>query len=235
MPLNLDEAARMLGVSSGTVSRWAREGVLGVRRPSGEFRFETAQLRRWARSQGLKINDLHSVPIKGSWPAADTPGSAAESSQPLTMALSRGGSVDQLDCETQEDVLRALVAAAPLPTTTDRNHLLEQLFQRENLSSTGLGHGVALPHPRTPSAAFSPEAMVVLGQLREPMDWDALDGEPVHTVLLLLNPSPEVHLKVLSRLAFLLREDRFQALLSERADFAEILALAAELEPTEPS
>jgi PTS system nitrogen regulatory IIA component len=163
-----------------------------------------------------------------------TPESAADAkAQPLTFAMSRGGGVVGLSGETPEEVLGALVGAAPLPPEVDRQSLLEQLFQRENLASTGLGRGVALPHPRTPSPNFSPEPMVVLGQLAQPMDWQALDGESVHTVLLLLNPTPDIHLKILSRLAFLLRKEQFQSLLVGQADFAEILAMVASMEPME--
>jgi PTS system nitrogen regulatory IIA component len=147
--------------------------------------------------------------------------------------MSRGGGVEGLSGETPKEVLGALIDAAPLPLEVDRRSLLEQLFQRENLASTGLGHGVALPHPRTPSPEFSPEPMVILGQLVQPMDWRALDGEPVHTVLLLLNPSPDIHLKILSRLAFLLREERFHSLLATQAGFAEILVMVASMEPVE--
>ncbi|NQU48606.1 MAG: PTS sugar transporter subunit IIA [Planctomycetes bacterium] len=234
MPLSLDEAAKMLGVSSGTVRRWAREGLLGVRRPSGGFRFETSQLRRWARSQGLRIHDVSSVPVRGSWPALSPPASDAESNaQPLTFALSRGGVVEIDQASTSREVMREMVNKAPLAPEVDREDLFDQLLQREGLTSTGLGDGVALPHPRQPSAEFSAQPMVVLAQLKPAIDWRALDGKPVHSVLLLLNPSPNVHLKILSRLAFLLRDAEFQQLLEDQADFDKILAAVATKEPVD--
>jgi nitrogen PTS system EIIA component len=234
MPLSLDEAAKMLGVSSGTVRRWAREGLLGVRRPTGGFRFETSQLRRWARSQGLRIHDISSVPVRGSWPVVSTPASDAESkAQPLTIALSRGGVVEIGKASDSFEVMREMVLKAPLAPEVDREDLFDQLLQREGLTSTGLGDGVALPHPRKPSAQFAPEPMVVLAQLKPALDWRALDGKPVHSVLLLLNPSPEVHLKILSRLAFLLRDPEFQQLLASHAGFDQILATVATKEPVD--
>lgn len=234
MPLTLDEAAKMLGVSTGTVRRWAREGLLGVRRQTGEFRFETSQLRTWARSQGLRIHDISSVPVRGSWPVVSTPASSAEANaQPLTFALSRGGGIDGIVGSTPHEVLAQMVELLPLPPDVDRDALLDQLQQREGLTSTGLGDGVALPHPRKPSPQFSPEPFVALAHLPTAVDWNALDGKPVHTVLMLLNPSPEVHLKILSRLAFLLRDSEFQQLLADAADFDKILAVVAAKEPVD--
>ncbi len=234
MPLTLDEAAKMLGVSTGTVRRWAREGLLGVRRPTGEFRFETAQLRTWARSQGLRIHDISSVPVRGSWPVVSTPATSAEAkAQPLTFALSRGGGLQGICGASAHEVLSQMVEQAPLQPEVDREQLLDQLMQREGLTSTGLGDGVALPHPRKPSPEFSPEPFVAWAHLEQPVDWKALDGQPVHTVLLLLNPTPDVHLKILSRLAFLLRDPEFQQLLADNADFDQVLATVAAKEPVD--
>lgn len=234
MPLTLDEAAKMLGVSTGTVRRWAREGLLGVRRQTGEFRFETAQLRSWARSQGLRIHDISSVPVRGSWPVVSTPETSAEAkAQPLTFALDLGGCIEGVTGSTPQAVLEQMVELAPLQPDVDRDQLLDQLLQREALTSTGLGDGVALPHPRKPSPLFSPEPFVALAHLPEAVDWNALDGKPVHTVLLLLNPNPEVHLKILSRLAFLLRDPDFQQLLATRVEFDRILTEVATKEPVD--
>ena len=62
------------------------------------------------------------------------------------------------------------------------------------------------------------------------MPWKALDGEAVHTVLLLLNPYPQAHLTVLSRVAFLLRQEAFIKALRERADAETLRRLVASLE-----
>jgi PTS system nitrogen regulatory IIA component len=127
--------------------------------------------------------------------------------------------------------LRALAAAAPLAPGADREALVAQLEAREQLASTGLGAGVALPHPRTPSRDFVAEPVIVIGLLAQPVDWRALDGAPVRTAILLVSPTPQAHLQVLSRLAFLLREPRFAQALAAGARPEEILRLASLLEP----
>ena len=228
MALNLDDAARLLSVSPATLRRWAREGQLGVLRPSGDYRFDENELRSWARSHGLRLREGRASG-KAAWPTAGA--APASEEQPLTLALARGGDFSGDSAEDRDALLHAMVAEVPLTEGADRTKLLSQLLEREALTSTGLGEGFAVPHPRTPSTAFTEEPIVMLCLPRPALDWGALDGQPVHAVFLLVNPTPAAHLKVLSRLAFVLRDASFAALLSDGAGFEEVLTAAAQLEP----
>ncbi len=230
MPLDLEDTAHLLGVSPETVRRWARQGRLGVLRDDRGFEVELNELRRWAQGHGLKLRE----PTRPSTPAAGKlPGETEDLGPPLSAAVARGIVVQDLPSASPADLLRALVEAAPLAEEADREELLRQLLAREELSSTALGGGVALPHPRTPSPAFSPHPLVVVGFPSRPLDWGALDGEPVHAVFLLLNPGPREHLRVLSRLALLLRDPGFLEALRHRPSHEELRVLVAEREPEE--
>ncbi|MCH2101379.1 MAG: PTS sugar transporter subunit IIA [Planctomycetes bacterium] len=225
MALNLDDAARLLGVSPATLRRWAREGQLGVLRPSGDYRFDESELRTWARSNGLRLRE---GAAGGRYSVSST---GASGEQPLTLALCQGGVLEQSEAGNRDALLRAMVETVPLDAGADRPALLAQLLAREELASTGLGEGIAVPHPRTPSSAYREDPVVMLALPVSPVDWESLDGQAVHAAFLLINPAPEVHLKILSRLAFVLRDPGFQSLLRKGADFAEILTAAARLEP----
>lgn len=221
MPLDLQQAAKMLGVSPATVRRWARQGRLGVMRPSGEFRFEEAELGRWARNQGLSI---------GVGKSTAAPLSVDQEMQPLVAAVSRGHILHKVPGVSAGEVLSNLVELAPLDESCDRLALLEQLQGREALASTALGHGIALPHPRTPSKTFVQKPMVVIAMLDGVADWKALDDAPVHTAILLLSPSPKEHLGVLSRIAYLMRNESFVDGLRNHAPAEELMTLMAKLE-----
>lgn len=222
MEIGIAEAAQRLGVSAETVERWARQGRLGVLRPSGEFRVGEQELREWAERQGLRLRSA-AAPAAAPPPLDELP--------PLQAALRRGRVVHALEGTSVAEILGALTRAAPLADGVDRAALLAQLEAREAMASTGLGGGVALPHPRTPSREFVPHPLIVIGLLARPVDWRSIDGHPVHTAILLVSPTPQAHLQVLSRLAFLLREPRFAEALAHGADAAEIERLAALLEP----
>ena len=94
-----------------------------------------------------------------------------------------------------------------------RSDLLGDVLERERIASTGLGHGVALPHPRKPRPdLFRDPVLSVLFPVR-PLDWAAVDRVAVFAVLLLVSPSPNVHLQMLPRIAYVLRSPEFREFL----------------------
>jgi len=99
---------------------------------------------------------------------------------------------------------RALESVSELITigmeTPGTKEIFECLVGRERLGSTGLGHGVALPHARVPGLAGATGAFL---RLREPVAYDAPDGQPVDLLFGLLVPeaSTEQHLRILAELA----------------------------------
>jgi PTS system nitrogen regulatory IIA component len=98
------------------------------------------------------------------------------------------------------------------------------LWERENLGSTAIGDGIAIPHGKLPGLKG------VLGLFsRHPagVDFDSLDGKPTHLFFLLVAPEDSVgqHLKALARVSRLLKDGSFRDSLVQAADAAEILRL----------
>ncbi|MBC8370091.1 MAG: PTS sugar transporter subunit IIA [Planctomycetes bacterium] len=222
MPLDLHQAATKLGVSPATVQRWARQGRLGLQRPSGDYLFEERELQQWARNQGLKIRNELKKPKNA----------RALQDKPLSAALAKGAILHNVPGHTPGEVLSTLVELSPVTEDRDRTDLLQQLIAREALASTGLSAGVALPHPRTPTADFTDYPIVVIAMLENPVDWLSLDGELVHTAVMLLSPTPQEHLQVLSRVALVLRNEKVIAALKARQSATDIFNLIDSLEPS---
>jgi len=114
----------------------------------------------------------------------------------------------QLDLEgqTKEQVLRELVALlGRVGEVKDPGRLLNVLLERESLGSTGIGHGVAIPHGRSPDVGAP---LVVLGRSRMDVDFDSIDGQPTRLYFLLVAPETggNEHLHLLSRIARLMRD-----------------------------
>ncbi|MCX8228579.1 MAG: PTS sugar transporter subunit IIA [Planctomycetota bacterium] len=223
MPLDLLHAAKILGVSSDTVRRWARQGRLGSRRQGGEYRFEEVELREWAASRGMKTKGPH----PSAWPT-----DSINQDQPLVSAFSRGGVVTLTDARSQEEVFEQWLGKIDMEGEGDSSLLLEDLCAREKLSSTGLGNGIAIPHPRTPNPQYSTKPTIFLAQVSPEVPWNSLDGIGVHSLFLLLNPTPKEHLRILSRVAFILRDAHFQRLLTSKASHKELMEALASLDPT---
>ena len=135
-----------------------------------------------------------------------------------------------LAAEAPEETLRILVdRMADAGRLKDREDALRRLVERENVMSTGIGGGIAIPHARTPDVA---ETMVSVGRSRVGVPFNAVDGAPVNVVFLILGP-PEAsaeHVKVLARIARLVKKPEFleQALQADTPD--DLLATVRHLE-----
>lgn len=107
--------------------------------------------------------------------------------------------------DNKRQVLQRLAEVAATATGLDAERLLEALLQREDLGTTGLGDGVAIPHARVAELAA---LTGFFARLAEPVDFEALDGEAVDLIFLLLAPASAGadHLKALARIARLMRD-----------------------------
>ncbi len=110
-----------------------------------------------------------------------------------------------LKAKTKKQVLQELAQKAAALTKIDAREIFDTLLQRENLGSTGVGRGIAIPHGRLASLK---RIVTVFARLDEPIDFEALDNEPVDLIFLLLAPehAGADHLKALARISRLLRE-----------------------------
>lgn len=110
----------------------------------------------------------------------------------------------------------------------------DSLFARERLGSTGLGHGVAIPHGRI-KGLKSPMAAVL--QLEQPIGFDAPDEQPVKLLIFLLVPeaATQKHLEILSEIAELLSDAPLRERLKSTADAGDLHALIDGWQPSLPA
>jgi mannitol/fructose-specific phosphotransferase system IIA component (Ntr-type) len=112
-----------------------------------------------------------------------------------------------LGSRTKDELLRELVdlvASAGQPGSAEA--ILAAVREREQLLSTGIGSGVAIPHGKTPEVD---QLLMAAGVAASPVDFDALDGQPVELFFLLVGPESAsgAHIKALSRISRLLRRE----------------------------
>ncbi|KAB0683014.1 PTS IIA-like nitrogen regulatory protein PtsN [Aureimonas leprariae] len=128
---------------------------------------------------------------------------------------------------TKKQVLQELCEKAAERTGLAARDILDTVLQREKLGSTGVGNGIAIPHGKLGELG---RLVGIFGRLNRPVEFDALDDQPVDLVFLLLAPggSGAEHLKALSKIARLLRNSETVARLRESRDAASIYALMTE-------
>ncbi|HPD19393.1 MAG TPA: PTS sugar transporter subunit IIA [Candidatus Goldiibacteriota bacterium] len=111
----------------------------------------------------------------------------------------------------------------------DKNAVVDSLFEREELGSTGIGQGIAIPHSKTKGVK---ELVGVLGISKNGVDFDALDGEPVNIFFLLLTPegAAGLMLKALARVSNFLKNKFFRKKILDAGSREEIIQIIEEEE-----
>jgi mannitol/fructose-specific phosphotransferase system IIA component (Ntr-type) len=134
-----------------------------------------------------------------------------------------------LGSRTKADVLRELVELVTLGRDgADPEAVLASVRERETVLSTGIGGGVAIPHGKT---SCIDQLVLAAGVAAQPIDFDALDGQPVQLFFLLVGPESAAgaHVKALSRISRLLRREPLRAdLIAARTpeDFLKLVRLS---------
>ncbi len=191
MQLSLPQVARLFGVSENTVTRWVRQGNLPAMEVSSQYRFDRAELLEWAAMNQQSFSPEMFQLINGD-PATELS---------LAEALQRGGVGGHISGNDRYEVFRNAIHDLPLAATFDREVLLDLLVAREKSGGTGIGHGIAIPHPRYPVVIAGNNSLVRACYLEQPLDFGSADGRLVNTLFLMICTTVHEHLQLLARLS----------------------------------
>ncbi|APH70337.1 PTS IIA-like nitrogen regulatory protein PtsN [Aquibium oceanicum] len=126
-----------------------------------------------------------------------------------------------LKANSKKQLLQLMAEKASEITGIAEREIFDTILQRERLGSTGVGNGIAIPHGKLPGVK---EITGVFARLDHPVEFEALDDQPVDIVFLLLAPegAGADHLKALSRIARVLRDSEMVAKIRGTKDAAAI-------------
>ncbi|MGV8079678.1 MAG: PTS sugar transporter subunit IIA [Syntrophales bacterium] len=135
--------------------------------------------------------------------------------------------IEELQAKTKRDVLSELSSVFLKDLEGDSEEMVSILLEREKLGSTGIGDGIAIPHGKMGAMK---ELVVAFGRSRKGIDFNAMDGKPVHLFFLLMAPenSAGLHLKALARISRMLKDGVFRKRLLEAPSEQELRAAIAE-------
>lgn len=141
--------------------------------------------------------------------------------------LSPDAVVAHLKAANKKQVLQEMAHRSGQLTRLPERRIFETLLEREKLGSTGMGQGIAIPHGRVPGIQ---KMTGLFAQLDHPIDFDAMDDQPVDLVFLLLAPEDAGadHLKALARVSRLLRNQAVCEKLRGAPQAATLYALLTE-------
>jgi PTS system nitrogen regulatory IIA component len=138
--------------------------------------------------------------------------------------LAQDGIVANLKASSKKQALQELSQQAAVLTGLHERTIFDVLLQREKLGTTGIGRGVAIPHGKMQEVK---RLHGIFARLPKPIDFDAIDEQPVDLIFLLLAPESAGadHLKALARISRLLRDDAICAKLRGADDPEALFAL----------
>ena len=213
--MSLQEVAQELRVSEKTVRRMLWRGELRGIRVGGQWRFPIENLA-------------------GLFPSAAA-GSITHARihvSPVYKLVDIGGIHYRIAGETPHDVLMEAVREMPCVPHTARHALFKAVWGRESLCSTGIGNGIAVPHPIIPMWAPRTDIPSSIGLffLEQPVDFGCFDDGKISILFLLLLQTLREHHQAMARLVRLLQEESLTSFLKEAPLRADILSRLARVE-----
>ncbi len=191
MDLTLEDVAQLLNVSEVTLEKWVTEGKIPYYRLKQQYRFSRDEIETWMFTG-------HSVQ------ASETEALGLHHFG-LYRAVHKGGVYHNVPGDTKEELIRNAMQRIAADLHLDAEVLTELLLERESLMSTGLSQGVAVPHSRDCLLEESFDVVSVVFP-EHPIEYGALDGQPVHTLFFLFACDDKRHLHLLAKIAHLSRK-----------------------------
>jgi len=148
----------------------------------------------------------------------------------ISEAIREEGIVLNLKAQEKVAVIKELVSVmVDLGLIQDEKTFLADILKRENLESTGIGLGVAIPHARTTATS---ELLLAFGRSAKGVDFNSLDGKPSHLIFLIAAPEEKKshYIMALARLSKMLRKEEMRTRLSKAATPAEVMEILKEAE-----
>jgi PTS system nitrogen regulatory IIA component len=205
--MTIEDVARMLGADVRRVERMAKRGEIPCQKIGGQFRFNRAQITEWLQQSMSAMSHDHLAEVD----AGITTQRQTPQDEAIIAPLLRVEAVStNLGSRTKNSTLRELVALAEKTgLVLDIQALQEAVIHREELCSTAIERGVAIPHPRRPLPEAIAEPILVVARTSQGIAFGAPDGRLTTLFFLTASQDDRHHLHILARLCRMLRDEDF--------------------------
>ena len=220
MMLDVKEVAKLMSVSEKTVYRWISKKEIPAYKIGEGYRFNRVELLEWATARKINI----------SYQIFDEAVESVSTMPTLAEIISSGGIYYKVPGSDKESVLKSIVDIINLPDDVDKEFLVSALISRENLGTTAIGDGIAIPHVRNPIIFNINKPVLALCFLEKAIDFDALDKKPVDTLFIIVTHNVRSHLYYLSRLSYALQQKEVRKSINSNSSRQEILDSLSVLE-----
>lgn len=210
MDLNIKEVASLLHVSEEEVQTWLDQGAIPSYKIQNEIRFSREEIENWVVRSHDELSIESHEQVSGLQQFN------------LYRALHKGLILTEVEGDTKREIIENCMSKMAKKLDLDAQMLAELLLERENLMSTALNNGIALPHTRD-FLLPNQQDVVVVAYLKKPIDYGALDHLPVHTLFFLFASQDKKHLSLLAKIAFFCSQSEHLKLLQKKPPKKELL------------
>ncbi len=210
MDLNINDIVQLLGLPEKTVRRLISEKKIPFYRVKNQCYFNRGEIHEWVLKNDIQVSEkilelkLTEKPVR------------------ISRLIERGGIRYTVRGKDPHEVIKNSVSLLPGLHGVNKKEIISSFIERENMMTTAVGGGIALPHSRNPVLADPDEELISLCLLEHPVDFMALDRIPVRTLFLIISSSPRRHLEILSKLTFICRNSDLVSALEKREGFEKI-------------
>nr|MBS4170139.1 Uncharacterized protein [Neochlamydia sp. AcF95]NGY95107.1 hypothetical protein [Neochlamydia sp. AcF84] len=216
--LKIKDVADLLNVSEKTICRWLNEGKIPSYQINQQHLFNRNEIEDWVLSQKIPEASFdHPTAIPDPSPIK---GGIKQFS--LYRALHKGDVLIDIMGDTKEEVIRQTMQRMAKSLNLDAEGISHLLLDREKLQPTALNNGIGIPHTRDflLNAHYD---VVVVAYSKNPIDYGALDGKPVHTLFFLFACDDKRHLHLLAKIAHLVNHPNTLEFLQSKPPKEEFL------------
>ena len=237
MDLKIKDVAELLNVSETTIRRWLSEGKIPAYRINHQFRFSRSEIEDWVMSCKMDSKIAQGTDSKvllQSDNVKNIVSRAGTRQFSLYRALHHGDVLCEIEGDTKEEVIKNTVEKISGRLNVDSEVLSMLLLDRERLMPTSLNYGLAVPHTRDFYIKESYD-MIITVYPKAPIEYGALDGNPVHVMFFLFACEDKRHLNLLAKLAHLVNEEKTRDYLQTKPDKSNLLKYIKDFETKIPN
>lgn len=212
--IGVKDASNKFGVSQKTIYQWISDGRLPSHTLGHETYIEQADMEKL-------LDETGNPSLAQAMPVVN---------DSLTEMLKQGGIFYHVEGNTKREVLHHALSSIRGLDKPDTAPLLEMFLAREDLYSTGIGNGIAIPHASGTLVGYVNQPLISLSFLKNPIDYGALDGQPVHIIFSIISPNVRTHLRILAKLACVLHDPYCRKVIMSEESEEQILEAFREAE-----
>ncbi len=218
MDLKIKDVSRLLNITEKTVLKWIKEKDMPFYKINHQYRFNKGELNEWILKNNIPISDnfLEISELKEKFF--------------ISNLVKKGKIFYNIEGKDVNDVIASAINVIDIPIDISKNEVIQSLIEREEMMTTGIGEGIAIPHPRNPIITDIEHESISICMLKNEVDFKSIDDKLVHTLLIILSANPRRHLEILSKISFLCRQSEFIKLLKNHSTEETILTYIEEKE-----